>query len=515
MLAVVVFGIASQLGAQNNSAANSALPISSSAGPAPGDACAKLEAKACLALAFEAMGGRARVEGLRTLRFTAAGHTELTEQSYRQEPFITSYERLNVSVDFAGGRAVRNSHLTWPEADSGSSDMESTLVAGSAGGVVHASGADRPASLSDLDWARDLLSISPARILVSASQASDLHYEAPAVLRSTPHTVLAFAGKQGQIRVLLNALNHLPDAVETTEQFHDHWFQWGDVHRRIYYDNFQLFHGLVYPTNEVEERNGIVWRSTQLLSLALNPVLEEAQFQLDGALAARSLQSPGWNRLFNASKSQALAPGVTLFEGAWNATLVEQEDGVVVLEAPISGSYMQGVLDEARRRAPNLPVKAVLSTSDSWPHVGGVRQAVSQGLPVYILDLNQPLLDRLMRAPHTLQPDALAKSPHAPQWQIVSKKTLLGNGKTRMELYPLRGASTERQYMVYFPDAHLLYASDTLALNDGGTLYDPELMREVIAAVEREGLEVTTVFAMHQGPMPWKQVVDMVANASK
>jgi hypothetical protein len=504
----------SHLAAQSNATAKSAQSISSVAGPASGDSCAKLDARACLALGFEAMGGRSRLEGLRTLRFTAIGHTELTEQSYRQQPFITSYERLNVSADFATGRGLRNSRLTWPEADSGSSDMESNLTAGSTGGVVRAGNADRPASLSDLDWARDLLSISPARVLLSASQASDLHYEAPVMLRSTSHTVLAFTAKQGLVRVLLNAFNHLPDAVETAEQFHDHWFQWGDVRRRIYFDNFQLFHGLVYPTNEVEERNGIVWKSTQLLSLDLNPALGEALFQMDAALAARSLQSPGWNRTFSAGKSQTLAPGVTLFEGAWNATLIEQEDGVVVLEAPISGTYVQGVLDEAHHRAPNLPVKAVLSTSDSWPHVGGVRQAVAQGLTVYILDLNQPLLDRLMRAPHTLHPDSLAQSPRAPQWKVVSQKTAVGSGKNRVELYPLRGASTERQYMVYFPEAHLLYASDTLALNDNGTLYDPELMREVIAAVQREGLEVTTVFAMHQGPMAWKQVVELVEKAS-
>ncbi len=39
--------------------------------------------------------------------------------------------------------------------------------------------------------------------------------------------------------------------------------------------------------------------------------------------------------------------------------------------------------------------------------------------------------------------------------------------------------------MVYFPAHKLLYASDTLVVNDDGSLYDPELMREVVAAVKR------------------------------
>ena len=79
-----------------------------------------------------------------------------------------------------------------------------------------------------------------------------------------------------------------------------------------------------------------------------------------------------------------------------------------------------------------------------------------------------------------------------------------------MELYPLRGACTERQYMVYFPEHRLLYASDTLVMNADHTLYDPQLMHEVRQAVEREQLVVETVYAMHENPTPWKDVVALL-----
>ncbi|HEY6621976.1 MAG TPA: hypothetical protein VIY68_20730 [Steroidobacteraceae bacterium] len=96
---------------------------------------------------------------------------------------------------------------------------------------------------------------------------------------------------------------------------------------------------------------------------------------------------------------------------------------------------------------------------------------------------------------------------------VVSQKVQVGIGANRMELYPLRGACTERQYMVYFPEHKLLYASDTLALNPDGSLYAPELMREVMDAVKRENLEVATVFAMHQEPVPWAKVTALVERA--
>ena len=53
--------------------------------------------------------------------------------------------------------------------------------------------------------------------------------------------------------------------------------------------------------------------------------------------------------------------------------------------------------------------------------------------------------------------------------------------------------------MVFFPEHHLLYASDTLALNEDGSLYDPELMREVVEAVQREGLQVNYCFRNASG----------------
>ena len=486
-----------------------------SSGSEPG--CDDKTPKQCVNLALDAMGGRDRLQQVKSVRLHTIGHAVLAEQSYRQEPFITSYERSQTTLDLVDQRMLKEAKLTWPEADPNQSEIESTVVVGPDGGVQHTKGGDVPCSLAALDAAREMLALGPERLLLTASNAQDLHFEAPETLRSTSHAVLAFTWQKVPVRVLLNGFNHLPDAVETTQEFHDFWYFWGDVQQRIYFDNWQLFHGISYPTNLIEERNGIIWRSTQALNVEFNIPIDDKTFAKDIGVAKRSAASQGWNLAFRADKNTTLAPGVDLFLGAWNSTIVKQSDGIIILEAPISGLYTQGVIEEARKRYPGVPVKAVLSTSDSWPHFGGVRFAVAQGLPVYILDLNRPLLDKMMRAPHTLDPDAMenSKNSKTPQWKIVSEKEKVGSDENRIEVYPLRGASTERQYLVYFPESRLLYASDTLALNDDGTLYDPQLMYEVFQAVKRANLEVDTVFAMHQGPMPWKQVLTLIEKAKR
>jgi hypothetical protein len=477
--------------------------------------CAQLSPQQCVGLAMDAMGGRAQLENLKSVRLETVGHTLLMEQSYRQAPFITSYARTTMTLDLVGERTLTHAKVTWPESDLNKPDSEATLIVGPEGGVYHSESGDSPCSLADQDASRERLALGPARLLLTAAQASDLHFEAPETVRETPHAVVAFTWRQVPVRVLLNPFNHLPDAVETTQQFQDFWYFWGDVEQRVYFDNWKLAQGISFPTNLVTERNGTVWSSMQALNVEFNVPIDEKAFAMDAAAVKQSAALVGWNLPFRVRTDTVLAPGIDLFPGPWNATIVREPDGIVILEAPISGLYTQGVIEEARKRYPGIPVTGVLSTSDSWPHVGGVRQAVAQGLPVFILDLNRPLLEKMVNAPHTLSPDDLEKSSGSkkPQWKIVSSRVEIGSGDNRMELYPLRGASTERQYMVYFPEHHLLYASDTLSLNGDGSLYDPELMTEVAQAVKRENLTVDTVYAMHQGPVPWDQVIGLIQKA--
>jgi hypothetical protein len=254
-----------------------------------------------------------------------------------------------------------------------------------------------------------------------------------------------------------------------------------------------------------------VWNSTQALDIAFNAPVDERDFAMDAKVGTMSVGMQGLKAVpFSAGQDKSLAEGIDLYIGPWNTTIVKQADGVVILETPIAAKFTEGILAEAKKRYPDVVVKAVLSTSDSWPHVGGVRVDVAQGLPVYILALNEPLLERMVTAPHTIDPDAEETAKKAPQWKIVTEKMEIGTGANRMVLYPLQGASTERQYMVYFPERKLLYASDTLVVNADHTIYDPELTHEVEQAVEREHLVVETVYAMHQAPVAWSDVVQML-----
>jgi hypothetical protein len=109
---------------------------------ASGPGCSDKSAKQCVDLALDAMGGRDRLQQVKSVRLHTIGHTLLAEQSYRQEPFITSYERGQTTLDLANQRMLKETKLTWPESDPDKSDIDSILVVGPDGGVQRAKDGD-------------------------------------------------------------------------------------------------------------------------------------------------------------------------------------------------------------------------------------------------------------------------------------------------------------------------------------------------------------------------------------
>jgi hypothetical protein len=204
---------------------------------------------------------------------------------------------------------------------------------------------------------------------------------------------------------------------------------------------------------------------------------------------------------------EELAPGIVKVAANFDIVEVRQDDGVVIIEAPLTPAYSRKVIDDAATRFPGVAIKAVVTTSDAWPHIGGIREYVARRIPVYALDLNVPILQRLVAAKYESEPDALARAPKPPDWRVVSSRTTVGSGPNRLELLPLRTVTGERQMMVYFPALQLLYTSDLFTIRDG-LVFLPQMVGEGVAAAERDHLDPKRAFGMHYDVLPWQTVTE-------
>jgi hypothetical protein len=480
--------------------------------PSPADAVSPAtNANDLLHQALLQAGGEDKIRALRSVHFQAIGHREWLEQSERPEgPYVVEYDQISESRDLEHGRWRQNWEFHWalPPVFTGS-----TIVAD---GVALRSTnvAPRPGSRQQLQQAEEALELGPERILLTALSASEVHLEPDTVLQSVPHHVVAFIWKNSPVHLFLNAYTLLPTAVEWTRAYpyDQFWSTWGDVTTRIYYSLWWLCPGGIhYPLQWDIVRNNLPDRVLTITDITLNPDFPADEFAIPAD--ARESFSRYGNRTIDEQPfglpnqpSQELAKDIVFVPGRWNASLVKQSDGVVVLEAPAASGYSAQAISEAERRWPGVSIKAVITTSDAWPHLAGIREYVARGIPIYALDLNIAILQRVVEAPRTTFPDLLAKSPRKPEFRIVSAKTVLGEGGNRLEIYPLRGETTERQMMVYFPEHRLLYGSAVFEKDDSGAYFYPQTVWEVKHAVEREKLPVSKFFMMHMGLTDWSDL---------
>lgn len=474
--------------------------------------------KVWLQTAISAMGGSERLSAIKTVKLKGDGHTYLLEQSERPEgPWIVNYEEITELRDLDARRLRQTVSSRGPAAG-----PEVTSITAEATTFSFVAGAS-PRPFRSLPADDEWLVLSPERVLLTALAATDLHVEADQVLQGVAHHTVAFKWQQELVRLFLNSNTGLPTAVENVGAYpYDaFWSVWGDVRTRTYFSFWTLEPGnLHYPRQWDTERNGQPYKSFAISELVFNASLPPDSFTVPDnvrqVLASRKPTAIDEIALGRPDRPvQEVVPNVVLIPGSWNVALVRQSDGIVVVEAPISSGYSSKVIAEVQRRFPDVPIKAVISTSDSWPHIGGVREYIARGVPVYALDLNRSILDRIVSAPHRSAPDLLARAPRKPNFRIVSQKTNIGSGKNRLEIYPIRTETGERMLMVYLPEHQLLYGSDLVqGLQADGSFFMPQYLSELMDAVKREGLGINTVFAMHTLPIPWTKLTAAVEKAS-
>ena len=465
--------------------------------------------------ALAAMGGEEKIRALKTLHFTMMGHRNLLEQSERPEgPYIVEYLDIDEWRDLEHGSWKRQEHHRDALEDYSRTVMVSDGVA-----VEKSGDKQTPGSDEQLENAHDALNMGPERILLNALAATDLKRLPDLKLQDVPHHLVQFSRAGTVIRVFLNADTSLPTAVEWVSAYPGgfFWSIWGDITTRVYYSFWWLQNGIHYPLQMDVFRNGLPDSSMAIKTIEFNPRLPQDTFAILPEARAGFLSRPAKTAEdlpLGRTGSPAVepAPGIIIISGFWNTTIVRQEDGLVVLEAPISSGYSSRLIAEAQRRFSGIPIKAVITTSDAWPHIGGVREYVARGIPVYAVARTLPLLQRFVSAPRTIQPDTLAKSPRQPVFRPVSEKLALGSGPNRMEIYPLRGESSERQMMVFFPEHKLLYGSDSFQRLPDGKYFYPQTVSEVVTAVEREHLAVERFYMMHIRVTPWQELLELLKN---
>ncbi|HKV98432.1 MAG TPA: MBL fold metallo-hydrolase [Vicinamibacterales bacterium] len=475
---------------------------------------------AWLAGAAQALGGAAALRSLTAVELSGVSVWRQREQSERPEgPWVATFTDFTDVRNFSADAVKRTQRVrgySTPDwIDNKEWTPESTMLVAAGVGLRRANGALAPTS-TPWDIGALPLGLGPERVVLAAIDAKDAHAEPDEMLNGYAHHVVAFTYAGARVRLILNVPSLLPKAIEVTQSrpYDMYWAPWGDVTQRVTLGVWTLeAGGIVYPRLWEYSTGGQTDGTVTITQVKINPAVTAADFDVPADIRQRLAARPrvAATPLGNPQRpATELAPGVVLVPGSWNVVEIKQDDGVVIFEGPLASEYSAKAIDDATKRFGGARVKAVITTSDSWPHIGGMREYAARGIPIYALDLNVPILTRLFEAKYVTSPDTLAKAPKRPDMHVVSGKTVVGAGANRLEIYPYRTATGERQMMVYLPQHQLLYTSDLFTITPT-MVFLPQQVAEAVEAVTRERLAVTSAFGMHYGMLPWATIVKSAA----
>jgi hypothetical protein len=448
---------------------------------------------------ISAMGGEAWAS-VQTLMLEGYGNSQSIDQSERPEgPYIPQQVKSTFIRDLVHNRgtltlSTQTYNFNAPE----TYVLDGSYVAMKYGGKLYPVGQDQTIT--------DELFLAPEKLLTNALEAKDLAYIKDTIVQQAQHALLSFHWGKYPVRFFLNRETSFITAVTVTKPYKDNFLSiWGDSQKTIFYSFWNFIgKGLHYPLQQDCYINGWYKSSYMINKWEVNSIAntdslsipDSIKLQEDG-IAKRTL--PAMQSAMD-KQAKEIAPGVWLLLGPCNSTVIEQPDGIVVIEASAFSAYGELLIAKAHQLFPGKKIKALISTSDAWLHIGGVRAfAALPGITIYHPYRNQFILQKLLHANYHTSPDVFATKPvHDYTLKGVRDSVVIGRGDNTLVLYPYLTETGDRQMMVYFPHRQLLYTSDLYQpKGQDGQYFVPHYAWEVYHSISSRKLPVKQFYGMH------------------
>jgi len=227
----------------------------------------------------------------------------------------------------------------------------------------------------------------------------------------------------------------------------------GDTPVEVTYAEYRDFGGVKFPARIRQSAGGF-----PTLDLAVGDARPNVAVDVAVPDAVRQDANP-----YARVATQMVADGVWyLTGGSHHSVLIEMNDHLILVEAPLNDERTLAVIAEARSLAPGKPLRYVVNSHHHFDHAGGLRAAAGEGLTIITHEVNRAYVARNLGAPARIRPDHLAKSGQKGVVEGVKDKRVLTDGARTVEVHHIAGVlHDDGLLMVYLPKERLLVQADT------------------------------------------------------
>jgi metallo-beta-lactamase superfamily protein len=345
----------------------------------------------------------------------------------------------------------------------------------------------------------------------------------------SPNAKLSNSRTQGAERMVDIAIDDLPPltlAISGTTKLPTRIFQmvdnnlFGDTMQALEFTDYKAVNGLQLPTLLTD------WQDKREIGQVR---IHRATIDGDvGTLAAPASlgagRPPAGGRGGGGRGGPAGNPAQELAKGLWRVTgtthhslIVEFNDHLLVVEAN-NPERVAAVWARAKELRPNKPITQLIVTHHHFDHTGGVRDAVALGVTEIIAQQNNVnFLNEILKRPHTINPDALAKkgSFKMPKITPIGDVGVVKDSSMTINLYHLLdNTHADSNLLIYFPASKILTQVDVYMPNDARHIVPGEPLghapwnRNVMENIKFRKLQVDTHAPLHGDVVPWSKFVE-------
>jgi glyoxylase-like metal-dependent hydrolase (beta-lactamase superfamily II) len=269
----------------------------------------------------------------------------------------------------------------------------------------------------------------------------------------------------------------------------------GDTKLTANYSDYRDFNGIQFPARIQIDQGGFPLWELNVTSVTPNAPLDLPIPEPVQAAKIAPVQT----------MTTMLAPGVWhITGGSHHSVVVEFNDYIAVIEAPLTEERSMAVIAEAKKLAPNKPIRYLLTTHHHFDHTGGLRTYVAEGATIVTHQSNVPYFEKTTVAPATFQPDMQAKAQKQPMFQGVSDKSVITDGKQTIEVYATSGDTHTNEYtLIYLPGPRILVEADAYSPGPADAPIPPPNAVKLADEIQRLKLNVATIAPIHgRGAVP-------------
>lgn len=279
------------------------------------------------------------------------------------------------------------------------------------------------------------------------------------------------------------------------EMVSDH-LVFGDVNVGIQYEDYVGIDSVFHP-----QKLRFTYNSKPFMEL-------EAQVKLNTNSETSLFEKPDeieFTELPGPFKPKEIVDGVWLmpvFSGlgiTYNVMMIELEDYIILIDAPLFDGYSRGIQQVSNNISPGKPIKYVVASHYHTDHIGGINYFISKQVPIISNIGNEDFIKEVARVKHTVFPNSQMLNPSEAIVESFKKKRSFKDEKREVVLYEINGSPhVDEMILVYLPNERILFVADLLmsSYQNPTPMYN-ESLDYLIEFVKKNKLEVDIYVPSH------------------